>query len=83
MASKRLSRLQKRILAWLERETARTKGSVSPSHQDLINHLASFDQSNISRSLNNLEEKGLVAIGRTPGGNAEHVSLTPVSRTNL
>ena len=75
----RLSHLQKRILVWLEQETIRMKGTVSPSHQELVNHLAGIDQSNISHSLRNLENKRLIAIGRSPGGKAEFVNLTIVS----
>jgi len=85
MAATRLSRLQKRILAWLEQETVRTKGTVSPSHQELVNHLslAGVDQGNISHSINNLEHKRLIAVGRTPGGKAEFVNLTLNSRRNM
>jgi hypothetical protein len=36
MAPARLSRLQRRILAWLLADTQRTKGTMAASHQDLV-----------------------------------------------
>jgi len=76
MAPQRLSRLQKRILAWLEQETIRTKGSVSPGHFDLVKALSDEHHHSISRTLKNLEAKKLITVGRTPGGTAEYVNLT-------
>lgn len=76
MTQHRLSRLQKRILAWLEAEYIRTTGSVSPSHQDLVKALADEHHQSISRSLKNLEAKGLISVGRTQGGIARYVNLT-------
>jgi hypothetical protein len=35
MTAARLSRLQRRILAWLLAEDQRTRGTMSPSHHDL------------------------------------------------
>lgn len=74
-ASQRLSPLQKRILACLYAEHQRTHGSTSASHQALVQAVAG-DKSNVSRSLRNLEQKGLVSIGHTPGGYAAWVRLT-------
>jgi len=76
MAPQRLSRLQKRILAWIEAEYIRSKRSVSPGYQDLVKALSDEHYQSISRSLKNLEAKGLVSVGRTPGGHAEYVNLT-------
>jgi len=76
MAPQRLSRLQRRILSWLEHEYIRSKGSVSPGNQDLVKTLSDEHHHSISRSLKNLEAKGLISVGRTPGGTAEYVNLT-------
>ncbi len=75
MTQHRLSRLQRRILAWLEAEVVRSKGSVSPSNMDLVRALGDEHHHSISRSLKNLEAKGLVTVGRTPWGEAEYVNL--------
>jgi DNA-binding MarR family transcriptional regulator len=79
MATERLSRLQRRILAWLLAEEQRTRGTMSASHQELVRALA-HDKGNVSTSLKGLEAKGLVRIVRTPGGKAEAVDLTPAGR---
>ena len=79
MADERLSRLQGRILAWLWHEEQRTKGTMSASHQDLVQALG-HDKGNLSHSLRNLEAKGLIRINRTPGGKAEALDLTPEGR---
>ncbi len=76
MARQRLSRLQLRILGWLEAEYDRTRGTVSPGNQELVRALANEHYQSISRSLKNLEQKGYVTVGRTPGGQAEYVNLT-------
>jgi DNA-binding MarR family transcriptional regulator len=82
MASQRLSRLQRRLLAWLVAEEARTRGTMSASHADLVRALVArgHDKGNISTSLTGLAAKGLVTITRTPGGQAEAVDLTPAGR---
>jgi DNA-binding MarR family transcriptional regulator len=69
MTSERLSRLQRRILAWLLPDARRTWGTMSASHQDLACALA-HDQDNLSTSLKGLERKGLVTITWTPGGSS-------------
>jgi DNA-binding MarR family transcriptional regulator len=79
MAPERLSRLQRRILAWLVAEEQRTRGTMSASHEDLVHALA-HDKGNLSTSLKGLEAKGLVMIVRTPGGKAEAVDLTHEGR---
>jgi len=50
MARERLSRLQRRILAWLAAEEQRTRGTMSTSHEDLLHALA-HDKGNLSHSL--------------------------------
>jgi DNA-binding MarR family transcriptional regulator len=48
---------------------------MSSSHQDLV-RACPGDQGNISHSLRTLEARGLLVIGRSPGGKAEYVFLT-------
>ena len=82
MARDRLSRLQRRILAWLVAEDQRTRGTMTASHEDLVRVLVArgHDKGNVSTSLTGLEAKGLITITRTPGGRAEAVDLTPAGR---
>ena len=76
MAAQRISRLQKRILGWLSVDHQRTQGGTSSSHQELVWALQA-DKGNISHSLRTLEVRGWITIGRTPGGRAEYLELTP------
>ena len=82
MAPERLSRLQRRILAWLVAEDQRTRGTMAASHMALVRAMVvqGFDKGNVSTSLKGLEAKGLVTIARTPGGRAEAVNVTPAGR---
>jgi DNA-binding MarR family transcriptional regulator len=80
MADQRLSRLQRRILAWLGAEEQRTRGTMAADHRHLARALR-HDKGNLSTSLRNLEVKGLVTLARTPGGKVEAVDLTPAGRT--
>ena len=73
---RRLSRLQRRILAWLDQEERRTRGTMAASHQALVQAMGT-DKGNLSHSLANLEAKGLMRVNRTPGGKAESVELIP------
>ena len=75
IAGGRLSTLQKRMLCWLDAEERRTDRIFSSSHQQLVQALPNA-KGNISHSLRRLEAHGLVEIGRSPGGQAEHVRLT-------
>ena len=75
MATWRLSRLQQRILRWLAVDHQRTKGLIVSSHEDLVKALRE-DKSHLSRSLRTLEARGWLMIGRSPGGTAQHVTLT-------
>jgi DNA-binding MarR family transcriptional regulator len=75
MAQARLSQLQKRLLGWLYRDYQRTQGRTSSSHHELVGAILG-DKGNISHSLRTLEARGLLTIGRSPGGKAEYVVLT-------
>jgi hypothetical protein len=76
MAARRLSRRQRQILPWLAGDHQRTRGMIRSSHQDLVRAVPG-DKGNISHSLQTLETRGLIVIGRSPGGKAESVWLTP------
>lgn len=79
MATRRTSQLQKRIIRWLLADYQRTAGSASSSHWELVRILGG-DKGNISHSLHTLEARGLIVIGRSPGGKAEYVLLTEKGR---
>jgi len=76
MATQRVSRLQKPILRLLLAAHHRTHGRTSMGHLELVKALAG-DTSNISHSLHTLETRGWIVIGRTRGGRAESLDLTP------
>jgi DNA-binding MarR family transcriptional regulator len=76
MATPRISQLQQRILRWLVADYHRTHGGTSSSHQELVQAIPG-DKGNLSRSLHTLEGGGWIVIGRTPGGKAEYLHLTP------
>jgi DNA-binding MarR family transcriptional regulator len=79
MARERLSRLQRRILAWLVAEEQRLRGTMAADHQDLVRALA-HHKGNLSTSLQGLERKGLIRVHCTPGGKAEAIDLTVEGR---
>jgi len=76
MTTARLSQLQKRILGWLAADHQRTQGRITSSHPELVRALQR-DQGNISHSLQTLEVRGWIVIGRSSGGKAESLRLTP------
>src|SRR5439155_25061519 len=76
MAAQRLSRRQKHILHWLAADHQRTRGMITRSHQDLVRALPG-DKGNMSHSLQTLAARSLMVIGRSPGGKAESMWLTP------
>jgi DNA-binding MarR family transcriptional regulator len=76
MAATRLSQLQKRILCWLAADAQRTRGVVASSHPELVRALQG-DKGNISHSLRTLAARGWLIIGRSAGGKAESLRLTP------
>ena len=82
MAAQRLSRRQKPILQWLATDHQRTRSMLTSSHQDLVRALPG-DKGNIRQSLRTLEARGLMGIGRSPGGKAESVWRTWESRHGL
>ena len=75
MAAQRLSRRQQRTLRWLATDHQRTRGMITSSHQDLVRAWPG-DKGNSSHRLHTLEARGLIIIGRSPGGKAESVWLT-------
>jgi DNA-binding MarR family transcriptional regulator len=75
MAARRLSRRQKHMLRWVATDHQRTRGMITSRHQDLVRALPG-DKGNMSHSLQPLEARGLIVIGRSPGGKAESVWLT-------
>jgi vacuolar-type H+-ATPase subunit C/Vma6 len=85
VAHKRLSRLQRHILALLVAEYQRTRGTMAGSHEDLVHALVAqgFDKDNVSTLLKGLEAKGLVTMSWTPGGRAEAVDLTAERRNRV
>jgi DNA-binding MarR family transcriptional regulator len=76
MAAQRLSRRHKHLLPWWAADHQRTRGMIASRHQDLVRALPG-DQGNISHSLQTLEARGLLVIGRSPGGKAASLWLTP------
>jgi len=79
MTAVRLSQRQKRLLCWLVADHQRTKGMITRSHQELV-HALQRDKSNVSHSLRTLALRGWLVIGRSAGGKAEHLRLTPEGR---
>ncbi len=80
MAPRRLSRLQRRILQCLVAEYQRTQGRTSLGHRELVQTLGS-DPGNISHSVRTLEARGVITVGRTPGGKADYLVLTRAGLT--
>jgi DNA-binding MarR family transcriptional regulator len=76
MAAWRISRLQRRILDWLAADHQKTRGMIVSSHEDLVKALPA-DKGTLSRSLRTLEERGWIVSSRSPGGKAQHITLTP------
>jgi DNA-binding MarR family transcriptional regulator len=57
----------------------RTQGGPLLGHDELVQALGR-DKSNVSHSLRTLEARGLIVISRTPGGQANTVTLTSEGR---
>src|SRR2546422_8982255 len=76
MAAQRLSRRQQHILHWWAADHQRTRGMITRSHQDLVRALPG-DKGNMRHSLQTLAARSLMVIGRSPGGKAESLWLTP------
>jgi DNA-binding MarR family transcriptional regulator len=82
MAAIRLSRLQKHLLRRLAADYQRTNGGLASSHQELVVELQ-HDTGNLSHSLRTLEKRGWIEIGRSPGGKAENVIITPAGQNEV
>jgi hypothetical protein len=76
MTMARLSQLQKRILCWWVADHQRTQGRITRSQQELVRALQR-DKGNISHSLQTLAGRGWMVIGRSFGGKAASLRLTP------
>ena len=76
MAAQRVSRLQKQMLRLLLADHHRTRGVIARSHEELVQALGR-DKGTSSHSLRTLEARGWIVLGRTPGGRAESLYLTP------
>ena len=76
MAAQRLSRRHKHIRHWLAADHQRTRGMITSSHPDLVRAVPG-DKGNMRHSLQTLEARGLIVIGRSPGGKAASLWLTP------
>jgi hypothetical protein len=76
MAATRLSQLQKRSLRWLATDAQRTRGGVASSPQELVCALKG-DKGTIRHSLCTWEAQGWLVIGRSSGGTAASLRLTP------
>jgi DNA-binding MarR family transcriptional regulator len=80
MAERRLSKLQRHILRCLFAQYQRTHGVLALEHRALAQTVG-HDKGNLSHSLRTLEMRGLIQVGRTPGGKADYVNLTAEGRT--
>lgn len=76
MATQRVSRLHQRILQWLLADHQRTRGGTARSPYELVKALGG-DKGTMSHSLHTLEARGWIGLGRTPGGQAASLYLTP------
>jgi DNA-binding MarR family transcriptional regulator len=57
----------------------RTNGGLAASHQELVVELH-HDKGTLSHSLRTLEQRGWLESGRSPGGQAEKVIITPAGQ---
>lgn len=67
MTARRLSKLQRQILHKMWPQYAHTQGGIRMGHRDLVRALGR-DKNNVSHCLRSLEARGLITIGRSPGG---------------
>ena len=79
IATQRVSQLQKRMLRLLLAAHHRPHGGLAMGHRELGKALAG-EKSHSSPSLRTLETRGWIVIGRTWGGRAEALDLTPAGR---
>ena len=78
MAAIRLSQRQKHLLRWLMAEHQRTQGG--DREQSLRVRALQRDKGNMRHSLWTLERHGFLSIGRSSGGHAESLILTPAGQ---
>lgn len=76
MAARRLSNLQCQILGQIWTQYERTQGGISTAHLEWVQTLGR-DKSHVSHSLRTLETRGLMTLGRSPGGQAFYLDLAP------
>ena len=79
MAAWRLSKLPRHMLISMRTQYQRTQGGMSTGHLDLVQTLGR-DKSNVSHSLPTLKVRGLITMGRSPGGQATHLDRTAEGR---
>jgi len=75
----RVSRLQNSILLELLSDDRRPQGGLSSRHPALVPALGK-DNGTICHRPRRLEARGLMEIGRSPGGKADYVVLTSRGR---
>jgi hypothetical protein len=76
MTATRLSQLQEPILRWGAADHQRTQGRITSSHPELV-RARHRDQGNSSHSLGTLAARGWILLGRSSGGKAASLRLTP------
>ena len=76
MPTRRLVWLDVWILWWLHADAKRSKGLLAARYQKLLGGFARQEQQRIRDSLAYLETKGLIVVGRTPGGKPAYLLLT-------
>lgn len=76
MPTRRLGWLDVWILCWLRADAQRSQGLLAASSQKLLAGFARQEQQQICASLASLETKGLIVVGRTPGGKPAYLALT-------
>jgi hypothetical protein len=76
LAAQRLSRRHTRLLPWVAADHQRPRGLLTSSHPDWVEALPG-DKGNIRHRLHPLEARGLLVIGRSPGGNAASLGRPP------
>jgi hypothetical protein len=79
MTATRLSRLQNQMLRWLHADERRSRGVIARRHPELVQAVPSA-KGTMSHSLRLLDTRGLMRIGRSPGGRAASVTLTTAGR---
>lgn len=76
MPTRQLIWLDVWILCWLRADAQRSKGLLAARYQKLLGGFARQEQQRIRDSLAYLETKGLIVVGRTPGGKPVSLALT-------